>query len=102
MLQAVKGAVSVERLAVHFHDTYGQALANILVGAGGLMIIAVGWWGGVWGRSFLLPIIPYFIVSIHTYIYSLAGGRDGRGRLGGRTGRLPLRRRCDLIRFYST
>lgn len=32
MLQAVKAAVPVAHLAVHFHDTYGQALANILVG----------------------------------------------------------------------
>ncbi len=30
MLQAVAQAVPMERLAVHFHDTYGQALANIL------------------------------------------------------------------------
>ncbi len=33
MLAAVKGSVPAEKLAVHFHDTYGQALANILVGA---------------------------------------------------------------------
>lgn len=31
MLQAVKAAVPELKLAVHFHDTYGQALANILV-----------------------------------------------------------------------
>lgn len=30
MLQAVAQAVPVEQLAIHFHDTYGQALANIL------------------------------------------------------------------------
>jgi len=30
MLRAVAGEVPVERLAVHFHDTYGQALSNIL------------------------------------------------------------------------
>jgi len=30
MIEAVGGALPVERLAVHFHDTYGQALANIL------------------------------------------------------------------------
>lgn len=30
MIAAVAGAVPRERLAVHFHDTYGQALANIL------------------------------------------------------------------------
>ena len=30
MLRAVAGEVPMERLAVHFHDTYGQALSNIL------------------------------------------------------------------------
>lgn len=30
MLRAVAQAVPVERLAVHFHDTYGQAVANVL------------------------------------------------------------------------
>jgi hydroxymethylglutaryl-CoA lyase len=31
MLAAVIKVVSIDKLAVHFHDTYGQALANILV-----------------------------------------------------------------------
>jgi len=31
LLQAVLPHVPVERLAVHCHDTYGQALANILI-----------------------------------------------------------------------
>ena len=31
MLAAAVARVPVERLAVHFHDTYGQAVANILV-----------------------------------------------------------------------
>lgn len=30
MVEAVAAAVPITRLAVHFHDTYGQALANIL------------------------------------------------------------------------
>jgi isopropylmalate/homocitrate/citramalate synthase len=30
MLNEVKKVVPTEALAVHFHDTYGQALANIL------------------------------------------------------------------------
>jgi hydroxymethylglutaryl-CoA lyase len=30
MLQVVAANVPIEQLAVHFHDTYGQALANIL------------------------------------------------------------------------
>lgn len=29
LLQAVAGEIPMERLAVHFHDTYGQALANV-------------------------------------------------------------------------
>lgn len=32
MLDAVLDSVPAEKLAVHLHDTYGQALANILVG----------------------------------------------------------------------
>ncbi|KAI0519927.1 hypothetical protein KFK09_007389 [Dendrobium nobile] len=31
MLEAVTTVVPVEKLAVHFHDTYGQSLSNILV-----------------------------------------------------------------------
>ncbi len=30
MVEAVAGAIGLDRVAVHFHDTYGQALANIL------------------------------------------------------------------------
>ncbi len=30
MVEAVAAEVPMERLALHFHDTYGQALANIL------------------------------------------------------------------------
>jgi hydroxymethylglutaryl-CoA lyase len=30
MVKAVTGVVPMEKLAVHFHDTYGQSLANIL------------------------------------------------------------------------
>jgi hydroxymethylglutaryl-CoA lyase len=31
MLDALEGEVPLDALAVHFHDTYGQALANVLV-----------------------------------------------------------------------
>ncbi|KAK7261598.1 hypothetical protein RIF29_27913 [Crotalaria pallida] len=31
MLVAVMSVVPTEKLAVHFHDTYGQSLANILI-----------------------------------------------------------------------
>lgn len=30
MLEAVVAVVPVEKIAVHFHDTYGQSLPNIL------------------------------------------------------------------------
>lgn len=49
MLRAVAKAVPVKSLAVHFHDTYGQALANILVALDeGISIIdsAAGGLGG--------------------------------------------------------
>ena len=40
MIEAVSQAVPIERLAVHFHDTYGQALANILAAlAKGIAVI---------------------------------------------------------------
>jgi hydroxymethylglutaryl-CoA lyase len=32
MLRAVAQSVPVEKLAMHFHDTYGQALANLYAG----------------------------------------------------------------------
>ncbi|KAK7275558.1 hypothetical protein RIF29_16677 [Crotalaria pallida] len=31
MLVAVMSVVPIEKLVVHFHDTYGQSLANILI-----------------------------------------------------------------------
>lgn len=31
MLEAVMSLIPVDKLAVHFHDTYGQSLSNILV-----------------------------------------------------------------------
>jgi hydroxymethylglutaryl-CoA lyase len=49
LLQVVKKDVPVSALAVHFHDTYGQALANILVALGeGIAVIdsAAGGLGG--------------------------------------------------------
>ena len=45
MLETVAAEVPLERLAVHFHDTYGQALANILrLPGGGVAVVdsAVG------------------------------------------------------------
>lgn len=49
LLQVVRKSVSVEQLAVHFHDTYGQALANIYVALeNGIAVIdsSVGGLGG--------------------------------------------------------
>lgn len=49
LLDAVLKRLSSERLAVHFHDTYGQALANILLALGyGINVVdsSVGGLGG--------------------------------------------------------
>ncbi len=49
MIAAVAERVPVERLAVHFHDTYGQALANILMALEmgiGIVDSAIGGLGG--------------------------------------------------------
>ncbi len=35
LLRAVSGEVPMAKLAMHFHDTYGQALANLYAGHGG-------------------------------------------------------------------
>src|SRR4029077_6308831 len=32
LVRAVAGVVPIEELAMHFHDTYGQALANLYAG----------------------------------------------------------------------
>ncbi|HTO85692.1 MAG TPA: hydroxymethylglutaryl-CoA lyase [Methylomirabilota bacterium] len=49
MIETVAGQVPRERLAVHFHDTYGQALANILAALeSGIAVVdsSVGGLGG--------------------------------------------------------
>ncbi|MBM3565490.1 MAG: hydroxymethylglutaryl-CoA lyase [Alphaproteobacteria bacterium] len=49
LIETVSARVPVERLAAHFHDTYGQALANLLASMGrGIAVIdaAVGGLGG--------------------------------------------------------
>lgn len=49
MIERVAEAVPVDRLAVHFHDTYGQALANILTSLElgiGIVDSSVGGLGG--------------------------------------------------------
>jgi len=49
MLQAVMAEIPAVHLAAHFHDTYGQALANLLVALGeGIAVIdsATGGLGG--------------------------------------------------------
>ena len=48
-VQACKEVVPVERLAAHMHDTYGQAVANILTSLGlGIKVVdtAVAGLGG--------------------------------------------------------
>src|ERR1700741_468674 len=49
LLRAVAGPVQIDHLAMHFHDTYGQALANLYAGMEeGLRVIdsAAGGLGG--------------------------------------------------------
>ncbi|MCA1453914.1 hydroxymethylglutaryl-CoA lyase [Bradyrhizobium sp. BRP22] len=49
LMRAVAGEVPVQNLAMHFHDTYGQALANLYAGMGeGVRVIdsAAGGLGG--------------------------------------------------------
>jgi hydroxymethylglutaryl-CoA lyase len=52
MLRAVSGAVPMTNLAMHFHDTYGQALANLYAGMeeGALVIDSAA--GGLGGCPF--------------------------------------------------
>ena len=91
MVQAVACEIPVERLAVHFHDTYGQALANILacLEAGiGVIDSAVGGLGGC----------PYAggangNVATEDVSYMLAG-------MGVETG-VDLERLLDATRFIS-
>jgi hydroxymethylglutaryl-CoA lyase len=55
LLDALAGEVPVDRLAVHFHDTYGQALANVLtsldLGVGTLDASVAGLGGCPFARS---------------------------------------------------
>ena len=44
MLEAVMGVVPVDKLAVHFHDTYGQSLPNILISLQVRQLFEVEFW----------------------------------------------------------
>lgn len=47
MLESVVDVVPIENLAVHFHDTYGQALSNILLSLQVIsvfsILVLIGW-----------------------------------------------------------
>lgn len=91
MVECVAAWVPVERLALHFHDTYGQALANIYACLDlgiGVVDASVGGLGGC----------PYASgangnVATEDVVYMLDG-------LGIETG-IDLRRLCETSRFIA-
>lgn len=72
MLEAVSREVPVSALAVHCHDTYGQALANILVAL--QVRLGSSYGGGVWefGCSDLV-FVQYELCQFHTRIITHTG-----------------------------
>ena len=46
MLEAVMSVVPSDKIAVHFHDTYGQSLANILISLQVSNLLEVCWYMG--------------------------------------------------------
>jgi hydroxymethylglutaryl-CoA lyase len=53
LLEAIRGAgIQVERIAFHFHDTYGQALANVLAAMAEGITIFDASVGGIGGSPF--------------------------------------------------
>lgn len=71
LLRAVAGAVPMARLAMHFHDTYGQALANLYAGMeeGARVIDSAA--GGLGGCPFALGATGN--VATEDIVYMLEG-----------------------------
>ena len=89
MIEVCKEAVGIEKLAVHFHDTYGQALSNILASLElGIKVIdtSVGGLGGC-------PYAPGARGNVATedVLFMLNG-------MGIKTG-VDLNKVCDASRF---
>ena len=55
-------SVSVDNLAIHCHDTYGQALANILIAL--QVSFHLHFWGGAFTRTWFQISTTVVIVSI--------------------------------------
>src|SRR6202790_5449494 len=105
MLRAVSRAVPMTNLAMHFHDTYGQALANLYAGMEeGARVIdsAAGGLGGC-------PFAPGATGNVATedVVYMLEGmgiatGVDMTKLLGGTNGVSRLRRRIGSAGCWDT
>ena len=91
MIEEVAAAVPTERLAVHFHDTYGQALANILAALESGVAVVDGSVAGLGG----CPYAPGAAGNVATedVLYMLDG-------LGLETG-VDLRAIVDVAWFIS-
>jgi hydroxymethylglutaryl-CoA lyase len=52
LVGAIRGAIPVEKIAFHFHDTYGQALANVLAAMAEGITVFDASVGGIGGSPF--------------------------------------------------
>jgi hydroxymethylglutaryl-CoA lyase len=79
MIEAVAAHLSIERLALHFHDTYGQALANILTcletGMGWLIVRSLG------SAAALTPRAPRVTSRPRTCSSCFMAWTSGRARI---------------------
>lgn len=91
MLRAVRSAVPIEQLAVHFHDTYGQALANIYACIEEGVRVADASVAGLGGCPYAKGATGN--VATEDLVYLLQG-------LGLETG-VDLDRLCDTARWIS-
>lgn len=91
MLRAVRAAVPIEQLAVHFHDTYGQALANVYACVEEGVRVADASVGGLGGCPYAKGATGN--VATEDLVYLLHG-------LGMQTG-VDLDALCDTARWIS-
>ncbi len=91
MLRAVRSAVPIEQLAVHFHDTYGQALANIYACIEEGVRVADASVGGLGGCPYAKGATGN--VATEDLVYMLHG-------MGLETG-IDLDALCDTARWIS-
>ena len=91
MLRAVRAAGPIEQLAVHFHDTYGQALANVYACVEEGVRVADASVGGLGGCPYAKGATGN--VATEDLVYQLHG-------LGMETG-VDLGALCDTARWIS-